>query len=133
MLTLSLAIFMFFEILIVKQYLYYQQYPWPPPEIANVEIHKKWPFFVKGNIPNQDIDEIVDMVNNMNEIDTKILYVIKNEDGSVKVITGELKAPLWGGGNDILLKKENNDWKVIETGSWLSSIELPNKSVEQTA
>jgi hypothetical protein len=133
MLTFSLAIFMIFEVLIVKQYLYYQQYPWPPPEIANAEIHKKWPFFVKGNIPNQDIDEIVSMVNNMNEIDTRILYVIKNEDGSVKVITGELKAPLWGGGNDILLRKENNDWKVIDTGSWLSSIELPNKSVEQTA
>jgi len=132
-LIISFAIFIIFEVLIVKQYRYYQQYPWPPPEIANAEIHKKRPFFVKGNISNQDIDEIVEMVNNMNKIDTKILYVIKNEEGSVKVITGELKAPLWGGGNDILLKKEHNDWKVIEIGSWLSYIELPNKCVEQTA
>jgi len=56
----------------------------------------------------------------MSEIDTRILYVIQNEDDSVNVITGELKAPLWGGGNDLLLRKENNVWKVIEEGSWLS-------------
>ena len=68
----------------------------------------------------------------MGKIDTRILYVIQNEDDSVKVITGELKAPLWGDGNDLLLRKENNVWKVIEQGSWLSLQELPNKSVELT-
>ena len=68
----------------------------------------------------------------MGKIDTRILYVIQNEDDSVKVITGELKAPLWGDGNDLLLRKENNVWKVIEQGSWLSLQKLPNKSVELT-
>ena len=69
----------------------------------------------------------------MEKIDKKILYVILKEDGTVTVYTGELIEPLWGGGDQIRLRKEDNVWKIIEQGTWLTKNELPNKSIHQTA
>ena len=115
-----LLLLILFQIYTVQRYLYYQQYPWPPPEIANQEIHKQWPFFVIGKIRNEDIKLVVQVVKGIKNIDQNILYVIQKNDETVVVITGELVAPLWGSGNEIRLKKENNVWKVIGQSEWLS-------------
>jgi hypothetical protein len=124
----SLFIILVLEAVVTRRYLYYQQYPWPPPEIANAAIHKHWSSFVKGDISNRDIEEIVGLVKKQKDIDTRILSVTQDEDGTVKVFTGELIEPLWGFGNELLLKKENNEWRVLSKSPWISSIDLPNKS-----
>lgn len=108
------------EFYIVKQYTYFQQYPWPPPGIVNIQIHKKWPFFVKGDIPNQDIEKILNVVNRLENIDKRIFAFVLKDDKSITVITGEMLAPLWGAGNEIELKKVNLIWEVIKVSEWIS-------------
>ena len=108
------------EFTIVNQFYYYQQYPWPPPDITNAHIHKKWPFFVKGKIQNKDIEEIVTIINAMENIDKRILFIILKKDGTIGVETGYLSAPLVGYGDKIILKKEKKQWKVVSTGKWIT-------------
>jgi len=107
------------QVYLAKQYQYYQQYPWPPPEIANNEPHKNRDFFVKGEIDPHDIDELISIVNNTPGIDKSILFIDKR-DSKILITTGELLAPLWGSGFKLLLQKNNNQWEVLQIAEWIS-------------
>ena len=86
--SISLILIVIIQFVCVKQYLYYQQFPWPPPDIYNQQIHKKWSFFVEGNISNSDIAQIVDLIDTLESVDKKIFSITQKENGTIIVETG---------------------------------------------
>ncbi len=62
----------------------------------------------------------MNLINTLENIDKKVFSITQKEDGTVIVDTGGMEAPLMGGGDTFRLKKENNTWKIIQQGKWIS-------------
>lgn len=109
-----------FQILILNSYLYYQQFPFPPPEVRNAPEHKEWTFYVHGQISNDDIHNIKKIVEATKGIDHRVIELRKKDDDTVEVKTGEIRAPLDGYGYSLIFEKAQGKWRLIDTSWWIS-------------
>lgn len=75
---------------------------------------------VYGNLSSEDLHEITCFISNLANIDPRIMHIAVLKD-CVVVQTGELRAPLSGGGNIIYLRKNSAlNWELKYQALWAS-------------
>ena len=76
------------------------------------------PFEVSGNLPDQEVVELVDMVRPKE--DDPIADIRLQDDGRVVVMTATSRAFLAGRGKKLLFEKKNGKWVLVEECNWMS-------------
>ena len=99
---------------------YHYNYFDPPPAAENAPEHKKWPFYVHGQISNEDILEIKKIIETADDIDKRIMHIIRKDDNTIEVQTGEMWGPLAGAGDNLIFKKIEGKWRIIDNYPWFS-------------
>lgn len=119
-LILSIAFIFISDVFIIKQYSYNQRFLKPQPHEENIPEYKKWKFYVKGKISDENIKSLIKAINKCPNIDKRIFLIDVHAKDSVTILTGEMKAALWGSGNSLEIILRDNKWQIVKIGSWMS-------------
>ena len=78
-------------------------------------------FEIDSRIAESDVNQIVTYLEKHPSLDPRILSLKYTDEDTIKIMTGEIRGPLNGGGSFYVARRENGNWIVRRTGSsWVS-------------
>jgi hypothetical protein len=119
-LLFSISFIISSDVFIINKFSYNQRFLKPQPHKENKPEFKKWKFYIKGEISDENIKKLIKTVNNCPNIDKRIYSIYVHESDSVSVMTGEMKDVLWGSGNSLEIILRDNEWRIVRICSWMS-------------
>jgi hypothetical protein len=71
-------------------------------------------------ITPEDEEQLIGLVESLPNVDKRIVAITRYSTGEVRIMTGEVLAPLVGGGDSIGVERVDGVWRVKHVGSWFA-------------
>lgn len=91
------------------------------PGVTRADIRMRQTKYPFVGIPIEDLQQALQLIAGSDQVvDKRVMGFRLYDDGHLLIKTGEQRAELSGGGDEVLLRKEGSQWVLLETSRWFS-------------